>query len=297
MIIRHVGECRIVLLLASLAGSVSCAVAGEAADETAKERVDTEFLFGFTAGADVGEVGEREIEHQTDAQWGKRDGNYAALSDQLRFENSPLPNFRFEIGAPIAYYNISGVTGLDDRNQVSFNGLNMEFRYRLFDRDHAPFGLTLGLEPHWNRTDEISGEPVSNYGGELSVALDKELVENRIFAAFNAVYDPEMTQSQGLWTHESMLAFSAAVTTQISPGVFVGGEARYLRKYDGLDLDTLSGQGFFLGPSTFVRLSKSVAISAAWSVQVAGRATDVPGSLDLTKLTRQQAVLRVEYNF
>jgi hypothetical protein len=45
------------------------------------------------------------------------------------------------------------------------------------------------------------------------------------------------------------------------------------------------------------QISKRFAISGAWSVQVAGRATDVPESLDLVKFTRQQAVLRVEYNF
>jgi len=79
--------------------------------------------------------------------------------------------------------------------------------------------------------------------------------------------------------------------------VFVGGEARYLRKYDGVDLGTLTGQAFFLGPNFFLRLSKSLAISGAWSVQVAGHATEVPGAFDLTNFTRQQATLRVEYNF
>ena len=136
-----------------------------------------------------------------------------------------------------------------------------------------------------------------NYGGELSLALDKELVKDRIFAAFNAVYDPEVSRAPGAWVRESMLAFSVAITTQISPGIFAGGEARYMRKYDGVDLDTLSGQAFFVGPSAFWRVSKRFAISGAWSVQVAGRATDVPATLDLVKFTRQQALLRVEYNF
>lgn len=285
------------IVVAALMGPFSCAIAGEAAKEGEEERVDTEFIFGFTAGADVGELGERELEHRTQTQWAKRDGSYTALTDQLRYETSPLQDFRFEIGAPIAYYNMSGVTGLDDRNQAAFNGVSTEFRYRLFDRDHAPFGLTFGAEPHWARTDEITGEHVENYGGELSVALDKELVSNRLFAAFNAVYDPEVSRSPGLWVRESMLSFSAAMTAQISPGVFVGGEARYMRKYDGVDLDVLAGQAFFVGPSAYWRISKRFAMSGAFSVQVAGRATDVPGSLDLTRFTRQQALLRVEYNF
>ena len=287
---------RVAIVVAALMAPLSCAIAGEAAKE-GEERVDTEFIFGFTAGADVGELGERELEHQTQTLWAKRDGSYTALTDQLRYETSPLQDFRFEIGAPIAYYNMSGVTGLDDRNQAAFNGVSTEFRYRLFDRDHAPFGLTLSAEPHWARTDEITGERVENYGGELSVALDKELIPNRVFAAFNAVYDPEVSRTPGLWVRESGLSFSAAITTQISPGIFVGGEARYMRKYDGVDLDTLSGQAFFAGPSAFWRISKRFAVSGAWSVQVAGRSTDVPAALDLVKFTRQQALLRVEYNF
>jgi hypothetical protein len=289
----------IVLAFAALAGAASHARAEEAEKGGEKDRVDTEFIFGFTAGADVGELGEKELEHQTTAQWSKRDGSYVAGTDQLRYETSPVPNFRFEIGVPIAYYNISGVTGLDDRNQGTVNGIVTEFRYRLFDRDRAPFSLTLGAEPHWSRSDEVSGERVNNYGGDLSVALDKELIKNRLFGALNLVYDPETTWSviTGQWERDSMLTVSAALTTQVSPGVFVGADARYLRKYDGIGLDTFLGQAFFVGPTAFIRLSKSLAISGAWGFQVAGRAAVVPAALDLTNFTRQQATLRLEYNF
>jgi hypothetical protein len=291
---RNVPTC---LLLVALVGPLTPALAGEAKEGAERERVDTEFIFGFTAGADTGEVGEKELEHTTAVQWGKRDGRYGALTDQLRYETSPVQDFRFEIGAPIAYYNISGVPGLDDRNQGSLNGLVAEFKYRLFDRDRAPFGLMLSAEPHWTRTDEIGGERLDGYGAELTVVLDKELLKDRLFAAVNFVYEPEIARFQGQWQREAMLGFSASVTTQVKPGVFIGGEARYLRRYDGVDLDSLAGQALFLGPNFFVRLSKSLAISGAWSVQVAGHATEVPGTLDLTKFTRQQALFRLEYNF
>lgn len=284
-------------LLAILVGPLSSAFAGEEKEAAERERVDTEFIFGFTAGADTGEVGEHELEHQTAAQWGKRDGRYGTVTDQLRYETSPVQNFRFEIGAPIAYYNISGVPGLDDRNQGSLNGLIAEFKYRLFDRDHAPFGLMVSVEPHWNRTDEISGARIDGYGGEVTLVLEKELLKDRLFAAVNFVYDPEIARSQGQWQRESMLGFSASVTTQVKPGVFIGGEARYLRRYDGVDLDSLAGQAFFLGPNFLVQLSKSLSVSGAWSVQVAGHATAVPCALDLTTFARQQALFRVEYKF
>jgi hypothetical protein len=287
-----------ILLLGLLAPPLIVAHAKEIENKVDSE-VDTQFIFGFTAGADVGELGEKELEHQTIARFGKRDGSYAALSDQLRAEFVPAANFRFEIGVPVAFHNIAGVTGLDDRRQGEFDGVLSEFRYRLLDRERAPFALTLGAEPHWSRVDETSGEPVDNYGGELSIAADKELIKNRVFGALNLVYDPELTRSRltGLWQREATLGFLASVTTQVRPGTFVGAEARYLRKYDALGLDPFAGQAWFLGPTMFIRFSKTLAISGAWGVQVAGHADDVPGSLDLTNFTRHQATFRLEYNF
>jgi hypothetical protein len=272
------------------------------ADEVKQEgekEVDTQFIFGFTAGADVGELGEKELEHQTVAQLGKRQGTYAALFDQMRAEFVPVANFRFEIGIPAAFHDIAGVTGLDDRRQGAFDGLSTELRYRLLDREHAPFALTLSAEPHWSRVDETSGDPVDNYGGELSIAADKELIKNRVFAALNLVYDPEVTRSHiaGRWQQEGNLGVLTSVTMQVRPGFFLGAEARYLSKYEGLGLSAFAGEAVFFGPTMFARFAKSCAISGSWGLQVAGHAADAPGALDLTNFTRQQALLRLEYDF
>jgi hypothetical protein len=84
---------------------------------------------------------------------------------------------------------------------------------------------------------------------------------------------------------------------QVRSGVFIGAEARYFRKYDALNLDDFAGQALFVGPTMFVRFSKTLAISGAWGIQAAGRAVDVPGSLDLTNFTHHQALFRLEYDF
>jgi len=152
--------------------------------------VDTQFIFGFTLGADVGETGEKEIEHVTLIRAGKADGSYSALTDQLRAEFTPVENFRVEIAVPFSYFNISGVTGLDDRRFGAFDGLSMELRYRLIDREHAPFAVTIGAEPHWSRTDEIGGDAVDAYGSEFAVTLDREFVENRIYGVFSLFMGP-----------------------------------------------------------------------------------------------------------
>jgi hypothetical protein len=286
-----------ILFVAPLA--LACVVAHAGEKVTEERGIDTEFIFGFTEGADVGEVGENELEHETIASLAKRKGSYSAITDQLRYENAPFSNFRFEIGAPVAYHAIAGVPGLDDRQQLAFDGLLMQMRYRLLDREHALFGFTVGIEPHWNRVDETRGEAVDNYGGDVAIALDKELIENSVFGAFNFVYDPEVTRSRvtGLWQRESTFGLFGAVTTQLQTGIFVGAEARYLRKYDALAPEAFAGEALFVGPTTFLRLSKTLAISGSWGVQVAGRAAGDPGSLDLTNFTRHLATFRVEYNF
>jgi hypothetical protein len=199
----------------------------------------------------------------------------------------------------LPYHGIAGVTGLDDRKQAAFDGVSSEARYRLLDRDHAPFGLTVGAEPHLARVDETSGEPVFNFGSEFSIAVDKELIENRLFGALNFIYDPEVTQSLStlLWQREATLGVFASVTTQFRPGIFVGAEARYLRRHEGLGFDPFAGEALFAGPTMYVTLAKNVAVSAAWNVQVAGRAVDAPGSLDLKNFERHQAKLRLMYNF
>jgi hypothetical protein len=263
------------------------------------EEVDTQFIFGFTMGADVGELGEKEIERETVGRFGKRDGFYTALEDQLRAEFTPSDRIRVEFGIPVAFHSISGVTGLDDRHQSAFNGVDLELRYRLLDRAHAPFALTFGAEPRWARVDDIIGEPVANYGSEFSLAADRELIKDRVFGAINALYDPEVTLSRttGLWQHQSTFGFTAAVTNQLKPGAFFGAEMRYLRDYDGLGINAFAGEALFVGPIFYVSVTKQFAVSGSWTVQVAGHATAVPGALDLQNFERYQAKLRLMYTF
>ncbi len=84
---------------------------------------------------------------------------------------------------------------------------------------------------------------------------------------------------------------------QVHSGIFVGGEARYLRQYDGSGLDAFAGQGFFIGPTVYFKLSERAWITAAWSAQVTGQATTVVGSLDLVNFERRQARLLFGVDF
>jgi hypothetical protein len=261
--------------------------------------VDTQFIFGFTAGADTGQAGEKELEWQTLARIGKANGRYAAYTGQLRIEYAPWRDFRFEAGLFADYHAIAAVSGFEARDSLQFGGFVAETRWRVLDRRSAPLGLTLSVEPHWARIDDLTGAAISNWGNEFLVALDKELVASRVFAAINVIYDPEWTQFNidGSWRKQSTLAFSAALTGQVDNGIFIGIEAHHLLSYDGTGLDNFSGQALFLGPTAYVLLSDNLAVSAAWSFQVAGGAVDLSGPLNLRDFERYQARVRFEYTF
>jgi hypothetical protein len=261
--------------------------------------LETTHLFGFTLGSDVNPVGEREAESETVGRFGKSPGTYSALSQALGVKLIPFQDFSIEPVISAARFDISGVPGLDDRRQLAYEAASLEMRYRLLNREQAPFGLTFGFDPHWARVDDTSGAPVDRYGAVLLLIADKELVEKLFFAAFNFIYESNATRSRmtGDWQHTSELGVSAALTMQIAPGVLIGAEARYMSSFDGLGLDRFTGNGLFAGPTFYAKFSDKFWMSAAWSTQVTGRAINEIGTLDLTNFERHRAVLRFGYNF
>jgi hypothetical protein len=261
--------------------------------------IETEHLFGFTIGSDVGEAGERELEGTVTGRFAKRTGTYDAAATTTSVEFVPIKNLRTEFTGAVVAYDVTGVNGLADQRYAAFGGLSADIRYRILDRATAPFGFAVGAEPHWSRADEATGQPVNQYGVDFVAAADWEIIPERIVAAFNLLYQPETMRSKatGTWSQESLAGVAIGVMAQVRSGIFVGGEARYLRKYDGLGLDTLAGQGVFIGPTIYFRISERAWVAAAWSVQVAGNATASVGSLDLVNFERRQARLLFGVNF
>src|SRR4030095_10772804 len=93
------------------------------------DEIDTEHLFVFAIGTDIGEGGERELESETNSRFGKRTGSYTALSQSLEAEFTPIENFRLSIGGSLAYHNIAGVNGFRNRRKRSFEGVFVDMRY------------------------------------------------------------------------------------------------------------------------------------------------------------------------
>lgn len=263
------------------------------------EGIDTEHLFAFMIGSDVGNFGEREFQSQTTGRFAKNGGNYRTIGQELEVEFVPAKNFRIEMGSTFAAHSINGVPDLDDRRQLAWQGVSVDFRYRFLDRDTAPLGMTLAMETHADRIDETSAAVVRNYGTGFTLAFDRELIPNFVVAALNLTYQPEWTRfvGTGAAEQESTVGTALGVMVQVRPGVLLGGEARYLRRYEGIGLEEFAGQALFVGPTAYFRLSERSRLTASWSVQAWGRPAGSTAALDLVNFERHQARLVFGVNF
>jgi len=263
------------------------------------EGIDTEHIFGFMIGTDVGNPGEREFQSQTTGRFSKSGGRYRAVGQEFELEFVPAKDFRIEIGSAFAAHDIKGVPDFEDRRQLAWQGVSVDLRYRFLDRDTAPLGLTFALESHADRIDETTAAAVRNYGTSFTLAFDRELIPNFAVAALNLIYQPEWTRlvGTGAAEQESTIGAAFAVMAQMRPGFLVGGEARYLRKYEGIALQEFSGEALFVGPTAYFQLSERSRLTLAWSFQAWGRSARSSAALDLADFERHQARLVFGVNF
>ncbi len=284
---------------------VAAGVFGARAQDSAAfyRDVETKYIFGFTEGSGIGLEGEKEVSLETVARMGKRDGRYWASETKLEYEFTPNQYVQFELGPLVSTHVIKNVTDLDNRNQLAMSGFFGEVRYLLLDRGpSSPLAITLSAEPEWHRIDETSGTRVKNFGLELKVNADLELIKNRLYLGSNLLYEPEATHDpDGIgagWEKESTGGISGALSYRVLPSVFIGAELWYLRHYDGALFNTFTGDAFFLGPTAYVQLGRKVFMTAAWNVQVHGRDVDDPGStLNLSEFSRQRGKLKLAVEF
>jgi len=144
-----------------------------------------------------------------------------------------------------------------------------------------------------------TGAPVRKHAVGFLLAADKDIVRDTLFVAFNAFYEPEWVRllDTGEYERESTMGFATSGMLRLSPSFFIGGDARYLRKYEGAALNTLAGEALFEGPTIFATFGHSYLLTAAFEAQVWGRAPGEPGALDLDNFTRYQAKLRLVSHF
>ena len=270
---------------------------GHAFLETSAKLPDTEHIFGFTEGADVGLKGENEAETTFTSRFGKP-GRYAAFEGETAFRHLWDDGVRTSLSLLSDAHDVHGVPGLQDVSTVAFNGLGSEFRWQALTRDNAPAAFALSFEPQWRRLDDISGRRQETWVLPVIALVDFAVVPGKIFAAVNVSYAPSFARLPGTWDPQSNLEVSAAISAALRPDMFIGAEVRQLVAYQGTFLNRSLGEATFVGPSVFVALPDEFTVKIAWSAQVAGHTAATPAaSVDLVDFERQQARLQLLKGF
>lgn len=267
-----------------------------AAAHAEEGEIDTDHLFAFSQGTDIGPPGTTEFETGATGRFGKRDGSYTAYEQEFEFGYIPVDNLHLFAGVSANRFDISNVPDLENRKRTSFGELSFHARYRLIDRGRGPFGLALQLEGGWAAADELSGEKASSYGGVISVLADKVIVEDVLVSVVNVSYGRESTRVPDETEKGSSLEISGAVLARLAPNFFLGVGAQHVWQYEGLGLDRFAGQATFLGPNLCWKPGR-VWIIAGWSPQIAGHARGTSGSLDLVNFERNIATLSIGFGF
>lgn len=254
------------------------------ADEPRPQAVDTEHIFGFTEGADIGGKGELEIENNLVGLLG-RPRRFVAFDNETDLRYGVEEHFRASFGILTDYHNVSGAAGL------TFSGISSEFRRQVSNSADSPAGLTISFAPFWRRIDDTSGRPIESYSLPIGLLADTMLVPDKTLAGLNIIFSPTFTPTKQRSPQDQPLEISPAIATAIADGVFLGAEVRHItQNQDGF----FTGHGLFVGPSIFVRLSPSLVVKAAWSAQIPDETT---GRLDLVNFERHQVLAIVAKSF
>lgn len=258
---------------------------------TAPEAVDTEHIFGFAEGADIGEKGERELDITTTSLIGKV-GEYVGVQNETAFRYVVTDGFRASVGGLTDYHAISGVPGLSDLHAFNtFSGVSSEFRWQFLNRFSSPIDLTLSFEPLWEHIDDTSGRSVQSYVVPLRLLADLALIPEKTFVALDLTYAPTFARLSGLWQLQNQIQIALAASTAVTTNSFLGVEVRQLALNPH---GFLSGPAVFLGPSLFVRLSEAMMAKIVGEAQVP---VETGGRIDLTNYERYQIRAEFALNF
>jgi hypothetical protein len=287
-----------------LASRVLFAMAFAAVAVPAAAEVDSEHMFGFITGSDVGAPGEIEIEGETDSALGRHTGRYLASFPSLQLKYTVIENFRIAPHVELSRHTIHNQPDMFDINRLQLASGGMEFKWRALDRSKAPFGATFSMDTSFGRIDPGTGQRARDYGLDFTAAFDKELIHNLLFGAINLSYTPGWSRDPltAQWQHAAVTGVGGALTVQIAPNIYAGGEVRYLRAYDSIDLSRFAGDAVYAGPTFFVAFTPKANMTLSWNTQIAGHEHGgqpgvSSGRLDLTNFERHQIRARIGVGF
>ncbi|KRE14266.1 hypothetical protein ASE66_12780 [Bosea sp. Root483D1] len=259
---------------------------------TESEGIPTD-AFGFTTGSDVAEVGSFGASLTYGGGFGVRDGRQAAHGLQLQGSYGRFPCF--EIG-PYLLGGYTDATIADTKADSRSAGAGVEMKYRLLGRDLHGIGLTIVVDPSFNRTDPTGAGNFTTYNTGIRLFADKTLIPGKLYAALNLSQDLTWT-GPSPYLRSSTFTVGGSLAWQLIDGLYLSGEVRHQRRHNDLGFGKEAGYATFAGPGIFWQASKQLAISAAYNIQVAGKAKGVPGDLDVTNFSQHVLKVKAAYSF
>jgi Putative MetA-pathway of phenol degradation len=267
--------------------------------------IETENLFGFTEGSDIGQPGEKELEWETETSAKKRDGKYFSAEHHLAYGYNPNDRMHLEIALAGVTTDIKNVTlpePFDNKRFTGLSGVSTEFKYLILNRGPgSPIGLTFAFEPQFSWIDDGDGSKVRSFSAETRLQADMELIPNRLYLGSNIIYEPEVVHPKNgdPTEHESSLAITGALSYRFLPKLALGAEVQYMRAYDqGIGLNHFTGDATYVGPSLFWQIAPKNTLTLAWGRQVRGNSSETPNDrLNLVDFSRDIGKLKYEHEF
>lgn len=259
---------------------------------TESEGIPTD-AFGFTTGSDVADTGSFGPSFTYGGAYGTRTGRLNSHSGQLQGSYGLFPCF--EIGPYLLGNFTNASLGGIGADQHSF-GAGVEMKYKLLSRDLHGIGLTAVVDPSFNRIDPEGAGRFTVYNTGLRLFADTTLVPDKLYAALNLSQDLTWTGPDP-YARSSTFTIGGSLAWQMLDGVYLSGELRHQRAYDTLGFSKEAGYATFAGPGVYWQATKALAVSAAYNVQLAGKAKGEPGNLDLTNFSQHLLKVKVAYSF
>jgi hypothetical protein len=175
-------------------------------------------------------------------------------------------------------------------------GAGIEMKYKLLGRDLHGVGLTAVADPSFNRIDLEGAGRFTVYNTGLRLFADRTLFPGKLYAALNLSQDMTWTGPDP-HARSSTFTLGGSLAWQILDDVYLSGEVRHQRAYSTLGFSKEAGYATFAGPGIYWQATKALAISAAYNVQVAGKAKGEPGNLDLTNFSQHLVKVKAAYSF
>jgi hypothetical protein len=288
------------LLNFGFAFAIVVAPSSAAADELSKTgspanpfyALDTQNLFGFLEGADVGEKGDRSLEFETTGSFGREHGVYNSIEQEIIFEPTLTDSLGLEVGAHVLGQDIRHVPDLPGFAGMNFSGASVELRYVVMHRTaDLPIQVTLTAEPEYSVIAD-AGHQANDFSTAFRAVADVISGDRRVYGAINLAYAPDGARFPGQPRQDTaLLSASGALSYRPTPALMFGAEADYDRAYGGLVPRGFEGQAFYFGPTFHYQINEKVDLSAAFLAQ-----TPV-GRVDFDEFPRQLAKLRLEVEF